>query len=940
MPAKGIAAHFTSSGKASLARSRGGDGKGKARAKAKAAPIRLRTPEAGEVERIMAETPDMAQSDEPPPTADDPSAALLGTPPLKSPVPEATHRTPITVRTDPDTGKMFLRMSRSSPSVTPTSSPSKRKAEKSPTVAVSPSKTPKVRETSPRQLITGEQEIPGSVEEDGLVLTPGRASGTRIALGSPHKSPLGRTNGNEATLRRVSQEQDEENYLTPRSIRQKPKGLTLPPLATQTAAAIFRSGHSGEPKPVSQLSSSASLPSLLNPPPVVKGEPVAEEAPLPLPAHQLSPDLPLPDYYASLLKLHEALEHALVFQLATAGCSSASLQQEAESDPESDDDLPAKLKMGPRKPRNSSKTVRLPNLITYSVLRPRVEQSGKRRLGPTELKRLASVWLNFPEALGATPDEVKGLGLLITKTRTEDPTTGRKIVDWGIGIELDIKRVHRERTPPPQLGFGGLESACSSPIAGAAATFDPSVPGTPKAPSRFTTPPSSPSLSRRPPSSPSLGRHLPMSPPVGRRPPSSPSIDRSPGGARLLRSPGKSRSSASQIKAREGMSVVAMWSNGLEVRKAEVARRLRDRCARYHQQWLTDKCIMPHLVAVKKEDDGSGDAVTPVLGELEEERKAVMGAGGLWTPSATRSGGRRAGKRTFSLDPSQLDRDESDSDGESAPTLSVLPTSQADAKRALMDEVNSAVMRTPRSQTTTESAMPPAGSVLHAWHAEFELNNPAVVKPVPLAELPSLVEPRSLATNGSHSLLATPRRNKELFGLGIGNLSTPRKPVKFSQVDLPPTAPPTSSTGNSIAAMRERLQAKENLRKSQSMSSISTGSMQSRKAIMPRLENVSRILFMLFSNGTTRSSTGVWMSPRKPMSEVLDTLGRSLNSQFSRIECREAVDLLAEIAPGFLVIFQAGIQDSQQWVKMGTHQDGHPWTASQVKHQIDQVKGR
>ncbi len=36
-------------------------------------------------------------------------------------------------------------------------------------------------------------------------------------------------------------------------------------------------------------------------------------------------------------------------------------------------------------------------------------------------------------------------------------------------------------------------------------------------------------------------------------------------------------------------------------------------------------------------------------------REVVMGAGGLLTPSATRSGGRRVGKRTFHIDPAELD---------------------------------------------------------------------------------------------------------------------------------------------------------------------------------------------------------------------------------------------------------------------------------------------
>ena len=130
------------------------------------------------------------------------------------------------------------------------------------------------------------------------------------------------------------------------------------------------------------------------------------------------------------------------------------------------------------------------------------------------------------------------------------------------------------------------------------------------------------------------------------------------------------------------MSVVAMWNNGLETRKAEVSRRLRERAGRFHQLWLDENGIsIPPAPSNKvgMEDDlatpkkarfvGLGIAMDPDS-DVEEEkdtipsppREVVMGRGGLLTPSATRSGGRRVGKRTFHMDEAELDRQSEESE--------------------------------------------------------------------------------------------------------------------------------------------------------------------------------------------------------------------------------------------------------------------------------------
>ncbi|KAJ9474464.1 CDT1_C domain-containing protein [Pseudozyma hubeiensis] len=952
---------------------------------------RLRTPDEGEVDRIMAENESLLQSS---PASRFTSSSmqpesepltLLGTPPTTprassrfSPLLEPSQTSPISVRTDPDTNKMYLMLSRSlsnkptsspgSSNLASSSSPTKRKLT-TPPKSASPSKTPRTLTGTPRRLITGEAESLGTEEEDGLVLTPGRAKGTRVMLGSPSKSPLlsrlGDTPKAQA-LRRIVDEEDEEAHITPRGVRQKPKGVPLPPMATANAAAIFRGAQLPSSSSVPNLAQSkqvepASLPlssshtAGLSHTEIDSGH-VAEEDQVELPQskHALASDLPLPSFYLSLLSLHVALEHALVVHLATAGCASATLESSAQS---SDDEHSDSERSAVKTETKRTRTVRLPNLISYTALRPLVERSGGRRLGPTELKRLASVWVDFQrsstnqqESSVDEDEEVRGLGFIISKTRSMDPRTGRRALDWGIGIELEIKRTVRPRTPLTQVNFGGVEVQSSPVLPSSSEGFDESVLGTPKMPSRATTPP----LSERKLRSPFMQSSSPLL--------SSPRRKLRAASPTPLASSPKTRSSVSSAKAREGMSVVAMWNNGLETRKAEVGRRLRERCARYHQLWLDEKGIsVPPASAVKREEPGVEPA-TPSrkrekmvglgiasAGDSDREddddapavppREAVMGAGGLFTPSATRSGGRRIGKRTFHMDPSEIDNaglTDDDSDGAEGLAGPLLQ-----GKQSLMDEVSTTVIRSSRSMpqlpissasTTDAGELPPEGSTLHHWHSDFPLDNPSIVRPIPLATLPSLTIP-----------LATPHRNKDKSLLPSATAPlTPQKPVKFISA-----VPPTPSASTAGMTLRERIAAKEQLRRTASLPSLSqSGSsltpMQalSQRALVSRLPELCSILFMLFSNGTTLSSTGITRSPTLSMQDLLGKLAKSVKIQMSTRECRQAIDVLGRIAPGFLVVINpAGETVStamgKEFVRMGSNPDtGAVWRLNEVRAKI------
>lgn len=740
------------------------------------------------------------------------------------------------------------------------------------------------------------------------MLTPGKSKGTRVVLGSPSKSPLLARLGDSLRDQALKQivDEDEESLITPRSVRERPKGLPLPPLATRNAAAIFRGA---------QLPASSSAPSLLHrhaqqqreeevasPSASSSGlshseldtEPAVDEKSPPEPKHTLSSGLSLPTFYSSLLTLHIALEHALVVHLATAGCSSATLQ--TSSPPSSSSD--------PSSPR----LVRLPNLISFSSLRPLVERSGGRRLGPTELRRLASVWLDFHPTSSSSIEEVgevKGLGFIISKTRSLDPRTGKRALDWGIGIELEIKRTVREKTPPPQVGFGGVPVQ-SSPILGSEG-FDESVRGTPKMPSnRFSTPPPSPSPSLKVASSPLL------TPTTKGKVKAAPAED----------SP-KTRSSVS----REGMSVVAMWNNGLETRKAEVGRRLRERCARFHQLWLDEKGIsVPPPFS-----SSSAVTTTPtkarhfglgISAESDDEesppsppRGVDLGAGGLLTPSATRTGGRR--KRFFHVDRAELDArtlSESEGEDEGEGDLTAGAIMKSGGKQALMEEVSHTVIRSSKSMPSLpppSSTLPAEGAELKSWHTDFPLNDPKVVAPIPLANLPSLTAP-----------LSTPHRNKQLPPSDA--LLTPKKPP----ISTTPSTPGLS--------LRERIAAKESLRRTSSLSTLPSLTSLSHRALLSRLPELTSIIFMLFSNGTTLSSTGITRSPTIPMQDLLGKLGRSSKVQLSSRECRDALDVLKGLAPGFINVLGGGEGGGgREYVRLGNNAEtGGMWRLNEVRVRI------
>jgi hypothetical protein len=258
--------------------------------------------------------------------------------------------------------------------------------------------------------------------------------------------------------------------------------------------------------------------------------------------------------------------------------------------------------------------VSIPNLITYTNLRPIVENSCGRRLGINEFSKLVGIWSDGEESVSSLEkkeDEIRGLGFIVNKTRTLDPKTGKKVWDWGIGIELKVVLPpKRQITPPIQVSFGNAPSTPPS-----------------KNNSGFNSVSNSPNLIN------SEG----FSPPL------------------------KNSIRNSNSNGREGMSIIALWHNGIESRKNEVARRLQERCGRVHQAWLKSRNETEASDQVD-EVQVSGFSTPSKKGK---EREVLQGEGGLLTPAATRENGRRKGARVVHFDmESQDETRESDDEVE------------------------------------------------------------------------------------------------------------------------------------------------------------------------------------------------------------------------------------------------------------------------------------
>ncbi|PWN52942.1 hypothetical protein IE53DRAFT_384577 [Violaceomyces palustris] len=1066
-----------------------------AKPKSKSSKTRLRTPDEHEVRELLDQIPPAPKRFEVEKREEVPNDSASGIrpstpPPAPPPLPgggtppsslgrnpsllEPIRKSPLSVRQDPDTGKLYIIMpspsSLRSPSKRPVSptksgSPLKRKHSSPSSPSPSPSKAP-ISPTTRKGVVSAATSTPTTAkslgplmglgigiqdgsEEDGsgIRLEPGKGQGKRVKLGSPKDvisgslatsnsrndvrvlSPGASTPTSRAKARTLLVEEEEDDddddglYITPRSVRERPTGRKdLVGVSSQLSSKItFESAslpdkRGSVPLPLTRPSGDVER-ILRNYPKPARddffgGNDVTTEKGSMTPTRQslsefgglsfdsnvlpygLSPSLPLPPHYSTLLSLHTALEHALVVHLATSGASTSTSDDAQVYGPRGDGSPTS----SPSFPSSSSfsSSVRLPNLITFTALRPLVERSGGRRFGSTELARLVGLWSQGgseseggslqdrdqdSNPLPPTKEEIRGLGFIVTKTRALDPRSGKKVWDWGVGIELNFSRQARQVTPPLEVTFQNVPTTTNM------ANRSPSLAGPHLSSASATgvqvvaTPSTPPPASRR------RGRDWSVQGGGSDTP-----------GSLTCSSP--SLMDGGTVKghrtAREGMSIVALWNNGIEARKAEVARRLRLRVAVYHSAWLKQMGLHDTSTSTSSGDlcrkEGEADQLltsplrseswntgevpqtpssrktkgTEEGGELRRGQ-AMPGPGGLLTPASTRSGCRRIGGRIIHFDPSQLDQDRlGDNGGQIGPEGE---EEERDSYR-----------------------LPPEGGLLEGWHPRFDFSSPNVVKPLPLANLPSLRDPNP---SGSFS------------GFASSSLSTPSRALTMAQrrelqysrphsrcggesgttvTDLPSTPRSGPSSGgeailkvpNTAPAMtlKERIAAKEEAKRLQLLndskrplvgdrkgtfartrsaplvqfsssssswsdpvdhgvpshpSTPSKGSIMAnfkRRSTLSRLADISDALYLLFtthpSTSATPSKRGVGggggrgkddlRTPTLPLNEILSTLTKSSKVTMSRSECRQALQLLIEIAPGFLEIVKVG---NSEWARLG-----------------------
>ncbi|TKA56897.1 hypothetical protein B0A53_01298 [Rhodotorula sp. CCFEE 5036] len=235
---------------------------------------------------------------------------------------------------------------------------------------------------------------------------------------------------------------------------------------------------------------------------------------------------PLPPHLAALLSLHAAVERTLILHLSTAGSTIAS----TVSDTSTTDDGAA------------TATVRMTNLIDLSTLGKMLASTGKR-FTETELRRLVWVW----QGAGAsyTPPSSSSSSSPARKSPTDSSSSamsgsivlGRDSEDEVGGMGFLVTRARTASSSAASAANNGSSSLFNASGARVSSTYGIGITVAVR---------SNPQLPKLELVSPGRKGSIPT-------PPSPSSVG----------------------KGRDGMSIVALWTQGKEQRQREVERRLR-----------------------------------------------------------------------------------------------------------------------------------------------------------------------------------------------------------------------------------------------------------------------------------------------------------------------------------------------------------------------------
>ncbi|WFD31827.1 hypothetical protein MSPP1_002867 [Malassezia sp. CBS 17886] len=705
--------------------------------------------------------------------------------------------------------------------------------------------------------------------------------------------------------KRLDDSDDDELFLTPKSVRESvPSRHTMeesePATFALPGSVTKRLVERASPNKLSVAAPRAS------PPMQQHGN---EDAARPAQgvAYELDGALPMPRAAQLLQEFHGAVEQSLLVHMATHGAPAA--ETEAE---------------GPC----GGRRVRISNVIPFQTLRPMVERTCRRTFSPPDFRRLVWVWMHAmgdretagsarvrvedaaaeadgPEtrhdaARDGSPCPLAGMGFLVSRVRSIDPLTRRRAYDWAIGLEMTYNRpvnYVRVVTPPLEVGFGDTPKRSPAGHDGCSART-PEGPAARARPARPSTPPpdapggaGGPNAHRVP---------LPHTPPR-RRPAAAAASPEA-----LLTSPDP------RVGQREDMSNLAVWNNGLEDRRAELARRLRVLLAQKHAAFLqghglpveplltedaeTRSLRAPPLFGspspAPQLPDSYMPAWQPPVSPSRAPRHARpapptcappatpekthiptgfrLGADGLLTPTATRTSESHAARI----------RDRAPwhsahgADAMLSPPGSPLADRSAKAARR---SASPSPVRHPASPPRTRVAT----RTLVRWHAAF-LASVDAAELVPQASLPSLHPPA---------------------------------PVERIKRTPAPTADVSQPTGGSL---EERIRAKEQARMHACGKSALAGAGPGRlhaRSILSRLGETADALHVLYtSSGAPAAHTRTGRQTRVlPLSDVLATLESSSKTVLSRRESDAAVRMLMAVAPGWLETRRVG---GREWLRL------------------------
>lgn len=136
--------------------------------------------------------------------------------------------------------------------------------------------------------------------------------------------------------------------------------------------------------------------------------------------YEFDPLLPLPKHVQFLLDAHIALEQSILVHMATSGATAAEWHDDG-----------------------AERCLRIANVIHFQTLQPMIERTLRRSFTTADFRRVVWIWSHAPGSEDITPpspapspQDVGGMGFVVSRARKVDVHTRRRTFDYGIGIEM------------------------------------------------------------------------------------------------------------------------------------------------------------------------------------------------------------------------------------------------------------------------------------------------------------------------------------------------------------------------------------------------------------------------------------------------------------------------------------------------------------------------